>query len=165
MNWPIFLYWMKINLLFICSTNMLVRQEPVMGSWARLLTVIWRTVLPLKNPKKCDPILVTLLKMRPHYSPSSRENATPSSGTSPLASYKEEPPPSRGRSTNSIAWKCWLLWNEWLLKWSKKRTILMRKKLRGLLEIWIGDRGSRIGFFNKNKINKSWIVVRMWAAD
>ena len=41
----------------------------------------------------CDPILVTLLKMRPHYSQSSRENATPSSGTSPLASYKEVPPP------------------------------------------------------------------------
>ena len=31
--------------------------------------------------------------MRPHYSQSSRENATPSSGTSPLASYKEVPPP------------------------------------------------------------------------
>ena len=46
-----------------------------------------------KNQKMCDPILVTLLKMRPHYSQSSRENATPSSGTSPLASYKEEPPP------------------------------------------------------------------------
>ena len=30
--------------------------------------------------------------MRPHYSQSSRENATPSSGTSPLASYKEVPP-------------------------------------------------------------------------
>ena len=29
-----------------------------------------------KNPKMCDPILVTLLKMRPHYSQSSRENAT-----------------------------------------------------------------------------------------
>ena len=42
-----------------------------------------------KNPKMCDPILVTLLKMRPHYSQYSRENATPSSGTSPLASYKE----------------------------------------------------------------------------
>ena len=42
-----------------------------------------------KNPKICDPILVTLLKMRPHYSQSRRENATPSSGTSPLASYKE----------------------------------------------------------------------------
>ena len=41
----------------------------------------------------CDPILVTLLKMRPHYSQSSRENATPSSGTSPLASYKAVPLP------------------------------------------------------------------------
>ena len=36
----------------------------------------------------CDPILVTLLKMQPHYSQSSRENATPSRGASPLASYK-----------------------------------------------------------------------------
>ena len=44
----------------------------------------------------CDPILVTLLKMRPHYSQSSRENATPSSGTSPLASYKEVPLPPPG---------------------------------------------------------------------
>ena len=41
----------------------------------------------------CDPILVTLRKMQPHYSQSSRENATPSSGTSPVASYKEVPPP------------------------------------------------------------------------
>ena len=31
--------------------------------------------------------------MRPHYSQSSRENATPSSGTSSLASYQEVPPP------------------------------------------------------------------------
>ena len=46
----------------------------------------------LKNQKMCDPILVTLLKMRPHYSQSSRENATPSSGTCPLASYKEVSP-------------------------------------------------------------------------
>ena len=45
-----------------------------------------------KNPKMCDPILVTFLKMRHHYSQSSCENATPSSGTSPLASYKEVPP-------------------------------------------------------------------------
>ena len=43
----------------------------------------------------CDPILVTLLKMQPHYSQSSRENATSSSGTSPVASYKEVPPPPR----------------------------------------------------------------------
>ena len=46
-----------------------------------------------KNPKMCDPILVTLWKMQRHYSQSSRENETPSSGTSPLASYKEVPPP------------------------------------------------------------------------
>ena len=41
----------------------------------------------------CDPTLITLLKMQPHYSQSSRENATPFSGTSPLASYKEVPHP------------------------------------------------------------------------
>ena len=46
-----------------------------------------------KNQKTHDPNLVTLLKMRPHDSQSSRENATPSSGTSPVASYKEVPPP------------------------------------------------------------------------
>ena len=51
----------------------------------------WRTFLPQKS-RTWDPILVTLLKMRPYYSQSSRENATPSSGTSPLASYKEVPP-------------------------------------------------------------------------
>ena len=39
----------------------------------------------------CDPILVTLLKMGPHDSQSSRENVTPFSGTSPLASYNKVP--------------------------------------------------------------------------
>ena len=29
-----------------------------------------------------------------------------------------------GRFTNSIAWERWLLWNNWLLQWSKKTTIL-----------------------------------------
>ena len=46
-----------------------------------------------KIQKKCDPILATLLKMRPHYSHTSHENATPSSGTSPLASLNAAPPP------------------------------------------------------------------------
>ena len=46
-----------------------------------------------KNQKMCDPILVTLLNMRPHYYQSSRENATPFRGTSPLASYREVHPP------------------------------------------------------------------------
>ena len=41
----------------------------------------------------CDRIVVTLLKMQPRYGQSSRENATPSSDASPLASYKEVPPP------------------------------------------------------------------------
>ena len=75
---------MKNTLLFICSTNILVR----------LLTVNMKNCLTPKNPKMCDPILVTLLKMRPHYSQykSSSENVTPSSGTSLLASHKEVPP-------------------------------------------------------------------------
>ena len=36
-----------------------------------------------------DPSLITLLKMRPHHSQSSRENTMPLGGTSP---YKEDPP-------------------------------------------------------------------------
>ena len=36
---------------------------------------------------------IYIYKMRAHYSQSSRENATPSSGTPPLASYAEVPPP------------------------------------------------------------------------
>ena len=77
---------MKNTLLFIYSTNILVG----------LPTVHMKNCLTPRNPKMCDPILVTLLKIRPHYSQSSRENATPSSCTSPLASYKEVPlPPGR----------------------------------------------------------------------
>ena len=76
-----FLDSMKNTLLFICSTNILVR----------LLTA---GAVNMKNclPKMCDHILVTLLKMGPRYSQSSRENATPFSCTSPLASYKEVHP-------------------------------------------------------------------------
>ena len=68
---------MKKTLLFIYSTNILVR----------LLTVNMKNCLTPKPPKMCDPILVTLLKMRPQYSQSSHQNATTSSGTFPLASY------------------------------------------------------------------------------
>ena len=62
---------MKNTLLFTYSTNILLC----------LLTV---------NMKNC---LTPKFKMRPHYSHTSHENVTPSSGTSPLASYKEAPPP------------------------------------------------------------------------
>ena len=71
----------KEHLLFTYSTDFLVR----------LLTVNMKD-FP-KTQKMYHTILLTLLKMRPHDSQSSRENAAPSSGTSPVASYKEVPPP------------------------------------------------------------------------
>ena len=55
-------------------------------------TIANRKYEELSYPKKSEnfrPILVTLLKMQPQYSQSSRENATPSSGTSSSAFYKE----------------------------------------------------------------------------
>ena len=58
-----------------------------------------------KNPKMCDPSVVTLLKMQLHYSQSSHKNATPSSGTSPLASYKEVPLPP-GTRDKIICYDC-----------------------------------------------------------
>ena len=74
---------MNNSLLFIYSTNILVR----------LLTTNMKNGLTPKNSILCDPIPVTLLKIRPHYSHSSHQNATPPSGTSPLATYKEVTPP------------------------------------------------------------------------
>ena len=73
---------MKNTFLFTYSTNILVH-----------LVNIKNFFTPKIRKCACDPILVTLLKLLPHYSKSSCENATPSSGTSPLASYKEVPPP------------------------------------------------------------------------
>ena len=73
---------MKNTLLLTYSTNILVP----------FLTVNMKNCLTPKNTKMCQPILVTLLKMRAHYSQSGLENTTPSSGT--LASYKEVPPAS-----------------------------------------------------------------------
>ena len=86
MKWAIFYSEWRTLYFFICGTNIQVR----------LLTLNMKNCLTPKNPKICDPILVTLSKMRPHYSQSSRENATPSSSTFSLASHKEEvPPPDR----------------------------------------------------------------------
>ena len=45
------------------------------------------------NPKICDPILVTLLKMRPHYSQSSRENATHPAARPHWCLIRKYPPP------------------------------------------------------------------------
>ena len=45
-----------------------------------------------------------------------------------------------GRSTNSIAWKRWLLWNKWILQWSKKKKNLLKwAKLQSIGEAnWLG---------------------------
>ena len=69
---------MKNTLLFSYSTNF--------GTFANRK---YEELSYHKTLKMCDPILVILLKMRPHYGQTSRENATPYSGTSPLASNKE----------------------------------------------------------------------------
>ena len=73
---------MKNTLLFTYSTNILVR----------LLTVNMNNFLTQKS-ENVRTHSSNSIEMRPHYSRSSRENATASSGTSPLASYKEVPPP------------------------------------------------------------------------
>ena len=83
MKWPIFsIEWRTLYFSCTYSTNILVR----------LLTIKCEDLSYAKNQKMCNPILVTLLKQRSHYIQSSHKNATPSSGTSPLASYKEVPP-------------------------------------------------------------------------
>ena len=58
---------MKNTLLFTYSTN------KHSGTFANRKELSYP-----KNLKMYDPTLVTLLKMRPHYRQSSRENATPS---------------------------------------------------------------------------------------
>ena len=62
----------------------------------------------------CDPILGTLLKVRPHYSQSSRKNANPSTGTSPLAFCKEVTAP--GTFCSEKTETCRL--GSWLFYWS-----------------------------------------------
>ena len=46
---------------------------------------VYQNFLIPEIPKMCDSILVTLLKIQPHYSQSSWENATPSSGHIPIS--------------------------------------------------------------------------------
>ena len=49
--------------------------------------------LPRKSENVRPHSSKTPMKMRPHYGQSRGENTTPSSGASPLAYYKEVPPP------------------------------------------------------------------------
>ena len=59
------------------------------------------------------PILVSLLRMQAHYSRSRHENATPSSSTSPLASYNKVPPPPPQECRASL--ENFGLFDKWLL--------------------------------------------------
>ena len=68
MNWQICQTWCGVNLLFLNPYT------PEQFSDPKIL-------------KMSDPIQVTLIKMEPHDSQSSRENATPSSDTYPLSYY------------------------------------------------------------------------------
>ena len=63
----------------------------------------YQNFLALKVSKLYDLIVVTILKMQPHYSRSSRENAAPFSGTSPSAYNKEMFSPPRGRISCQLA--------------------------------------------------------------
>ena len=79
----IYLTWMKNTLLITYSTNTLVR---------------W-TVLPTQKSENVRSHSSNSVENATHYNHSSRENATPSSGKSPLAYYKEVPRP-RGFHSN-----------------------------------------------------------------
>ena len=83
------------NVIFAIPTQPLsIYVSPYQSfKWVSLLTVNMKPSYS-KNPKMCEPILVTLWKMQPHYSQSSRENATPSSvAYQPLT--RKYPPPHR----------------------------------------------------------------------
>ena len=75
------------RLLNIKATSQ--QQEPFFNrkSSSFLEIPAYQNFLIPKIPKICDPILVTLLNTQPHYSQSSCENATSSSGTSPVVFY------------------------------------------------------------------------------
>ena len=74
--------------------------------------------------------------MRPHYSQSSRENATPSSGTSPLASHKGVPSPGLLRDLNIQAQRPHPRDS---IALAMKGTVLQVYKIHGLLKNYCID--------------------------
>ena len=121
----------------------------------------------------CDPILVTLFKMLSHHSQSSCENATPSSGTSPLASYKEVLP----RDFNNLSNDTLLLlpysqhWNRASVFWGRKhRTegdIQVRVKAywiwRALWLAWLGNELYRRSICSLARLGKRVWNRTAWA--
>lgn len=72
--------------IYFLKANFLTSNIPIFRS---LLT---RSFFTPNILKMCNPILITVLKMQPHYSQRSHENKTPSSDTSPSASSPSFPP-------------------------------------------------------------------------
>ena len=93
-NVQVVISWTGFNASLLLNFKRTART--ILAANLRTMFKSFQNFLIPQIPKMCDPILVTVLKMQPHYSQSSRENATPSSGTSPVASYKEVPPPPPG---------------------------------------------------------------------
>ena len=87
--------WNAVNASLLVKFN----KQQLSDFFTKNLPIL-NAYLPQKS-ENLQPILVTLLKMRPHYTHSSRENATPSSDTSLLGSCKGVPPPP-GLSTNLV---------------------------------------------------------------
>ena len=58
-------------------------------------------------------------------------------------------------SMNSIAWKCWLLWNNWLLQWWKKEQSSWAK-LWGILENQEKGWRIEIGDWDWASVKKTW---------
>ena len=68
--------------------------------------------------------------MRPHYSQSSRENATPSSGTSLLASFKGVTPPREGGGGSLIKFYNFLLFTFIsAMEWSEDQNLTLVREV------------------------------------
>ena len=71
---------------------LILNKEHLLFTYSKFANCKYEELSYPKTQKMYHPILLTLLKVRPKDSQSIFENETPSSGTSPVASYKEVPP-------------------------------------------------------------------------
>ena len=119
---------------------------------------MWRTVLLLKIRKCATPFLTrkTLLKIRPHCSQSSCENATSSSYTSPLVSYKEVPPPPKAsRFQRNLFWTACFCFPSKMLHLNAPlfplKCSVSPKNCHGNGRWWLSCRGFNFINFNEHK--------------
>ena len=60
----------------------------------------------------------------------------------------------KGRSTNFIARKRWLLWNKWILQWSRKRRIFMSKP--SMVRCW------KLSLYANESCDGHAVYFRLW---